>query len=140
MTEPPPMPNRPARSPVITPPMTMAAASQRISFSPTPRSIFAVLPRSGSDVRQFAVAVRDETDRFDQKFGAGMRRRRGTSEMPAESTRPRHGAEQAMQMPGDGVEPPALLELARDIGKQRRRGLFRRSKARGFGKEQRIDG
>src|SRR5208283_4195892 len=94
------------------------------------------------DIRQSAIAlpfqgaVRHQRQRGAKKFGAGVRRRRGTGEMPAESTRPRHGAEQAMQMPDDGVEPRTLLELARDIGKQRRRGLFRRSKVRSLDKEQ----
>src|SRR5580704_16159532 len=39
MTAPPPMPNRPASSPVTTPPTTMASASQSSSLNGTPRII-----------------------------------------------------------------------------------------------------
>ena len=78
--------------------------------------------------------------RSSEVFGAGLRRRRQPGQMPAESARARHGAEQAMQMPGDGMKPRALREFALDIRDQRRRGLFRRREAARFAEEQRIDG
>ena len=50
----------------------------------------------------FDGAVRHQRQRGGEKFDAGIRHRRGAGEMPAESTRPGHGTEQAVQMPGDG--------------------------------------
>ena len=44
-----------------------------------------------------------------------------------------------MQMPGDGMKPRALRQLALDIRNQSRRRLFRRRKAILFAKENRID-
>ena len=69
-----------------------------------------------------------------------MRDGRGVGEMPAERARARHGAEQAVQMPRDGVQPRALRQFALDIGHERHRGRLRRGKAGGFAKDQRIDG
>ena len=69
-----------------------------------------------------------------------MRRGGGAGKMPAERARAGHGAEQAVQMPRDAVQPRALRQFALDIGHQRRRGRFRRGEAGGFAEDQRIDG
>src|ERR1700722_11151403 len=112
MTAPPPMPNSPARSPVTTPPMTIASASHRISSRPTPSSNILVLAflydALRRDVRQFAIpvqdAVRDERQRRDEIRAPRLRARCGVGEMPAEGARPRHRAEQAVQMARDRVQ------------------------------------
>ena len=73
-------------------------------------------------------------------FGIRMRRARRTGKMTPESARAGHGVKQAMQMPGDGVKPRAVGDFARDIRRQRRRGLLRSRKRRRFAEHQWIDG
>src|SRR3984957_16343318 len=147
MTAPPPMPNRPASNPVTTPPTTMASASQSSSLNGTPRIILPCTRADGlklrGDVRQFPIPVqdlvRDKRERGGEEFGAGLRRRRSAGEMPPVSARPGHGAEQAVEMSGDGVQPCALRQLAFDIGHERGGGLFRRDERRRLSEHQRID-
>src|SRR5580700_9040241 len=135
MTAPPPMPNSPASNPVITPPTMMASASQSSSLNGTPRIILPFTRADGSnlrgDVRQFPIPVqdpvRDKRDCRGEEFGAGLRRSRSTGEMPAVSTRAGHGAEQAVQMSRDGVQPRAACDFTFDIWGERGGGLFRRA-------------
>src|ERR1700730_12743207 len=120
MTATPPMPNRPANSPVMTPPTMMANASQSSSCNGTPRIIllFALSTGAGlrGDVGQFPARVqtmvRDKRERRGEVFSAGLRRCRCAGEVPAVSARAGHGAEQAVQMPRDGVQPRAARQLA----------------------------
>src|SRR5580704_4498612 len=134
MTAPPPMPNRPANSPVMTPPTMIANASQSSSCNGTPRIIllFALSTGAGlrGDVGQFParvqIMVRDKRERRGEEFSAGLRRCRGTGEMPAVSACTGHCAEQAVQMPGDGVQPRAARDFTFDIKGERGSGLFRR--------------
>ena len=127
ITEPPLTPNKPARKPAITPPMSRASASQRISCNPTPRNIlllysFGIV--SGGDVRDFRLPVRHQAQRREQKLGASIRRR-GAGKMAAEGACARHGAEQAVEVPGDGVQPRAPGKLVRDIRNERAGGVPR---------------
>src|SRR3984885_15529278 len=139
MTAPPPMPNRPARIPVMTPPITTASASQRISLNGTPSTIaLSVLALSGGAIG-LQRHIRNKRQRGGEKVGASLRRRGGAGERAAERACPRHGAEQAVQMPRNGMRARALRKLALDIGDQRRRGVLRRGKARGLAEHQRID-
>ena len=64
----------------------------------------------------------------------------GASEMPAERAGARHGTEQTVQMPRDGVQSRTLRQFAFDVGHERHRRCLRRGEAGGFAKDQRIDG
>src|SRR3984885_1461565 len=148
MTAPPPMPNRPASNPVMTPPTMMAKASQSSSLNGTPKIILCRLPgRDGSklrgDVRQFPVRVqglvRNKRERRGKEFGAGLRGSRGAGEMPAVSARAGHRVEQAVQMSRDGVQPRAACDFTFDIRGERSGGLFRRAERSVLAEHQRID-
>jgi len=73
---------------------------------------------SSRDVRQIRPAVQDavrhQCKPGEKVFGIRMRRACCTCEMTPEGARAGHGAEQAVQMPGDGMKPRALRELARE--------------------------
>src|SRR5580704_1624784 len=147
MTAPPPMPNRPANSPVMTPPTMIANASQSSSCNGTPRIILLIALSTGAglrgDVGQFParvqIVVRDKRERRSEEFGAGLRRSRGAGEVPAVSARAGHRAEQAVQMPRDGVQPRAVCDFTYDIRGERGSGLFRRVERSVLTEHQRID-
>ena len=65
---------------------------------------------SGSDVCQLAITVEDQSERLGKKLGAGMRHCRRVGELAAIGARTRHGAEQAVQVTGDRVQPRALAQ------------------------------
>src|SRR5579862_5004764 len=102
MTAPPPMPNRPARMPVTTPPAMIAAASQRSSPSGTPEIIESpgsvIETRSRRDVRHIGTRVQYERNRLaqDRNAGAGLDRMR--REVATERARAGHRVEQAEQV------------------------------------------
>src|SRR5256885_810204 len=102
MIAPPPIPNRPARMPVTTPPAMIAAASSASSLSGTPVST------SGRDVRGFGAHVRHEADRLAQDVCARTGLHRMGRNVAAEGTRARHTVEQPEHVTGHGMQPRAL--------------------------------
>ena len=85
--------------------------------------------------------VRYQRERRSEEFGARLRDGRGGGELPAIGARARHGAEQAVQMPRDGVQPRALAPVrVRYRGSAPPRPPSARRKRRGFAEQQRIDG
>src|ERR1700682_1172343 len=59
--------------------------------------------------------------------------------MAAVSARTGHGAEQAVQMSRDGVQPRAILDFTFDIRRERGSSLFRRTERSVVTEHQRID-
>ena len=60
--------------------------------------------------------------------------------MSAEGPRTRHGAEQAVQMARDRMQPHASAQLALDVWDERGCGFLRRGERRVLTKQSRIDG
>src|SRR3954471_8399152 len=109
MIAPPPIPNRPARIPVTTPPTMMAPASSASSESGTPVSTL------GRDVRGLGARARQEVDCIAQHRNAspglyGMRR-----DVTAERARARHPLKEAKDMSRHRVQPRAARKLALDV-------------------------
>ena len=69
-----------------------------------------------------------------------MRISGGDGELAAERACARHGAEQAMQMPGDGVQVRSRCKLACDVSLERRRRLMRGGAGSLVAERLRIDG
>ena len=80
---------------------------------------------SGRDVRQFVVMVDDQAKCRDKKFCPRAGSTGSASELTAESASAGHSVEQSVEMPGDGMQPHALSQLALDIRDQTR-GRFLR--------------
>ena len=128
MIAPPPMPNRPARMPVTTPPATITAASKRELAEREPKH--GCSEDAGSSrrdacrggLRHFSGLSITSAKRLRQHLGACAGLDRLRREMPAEGARARHAVEQAEHMARDGMQPRAARELALDVGQKRLRG------------------
>src|SRR5215813_1286345 len=136
MTAPPPMPNRPARIPVTTPPTTMAAASQRSSLSGTANMAAPDASGGGDESRSL---VRYQCKRLPQHVGAGVGPDTFGRDMATERARPRHRMKQAEHMAGDRVEAHAARDRALDVGEEGLRGSLRRSERRRRTEQHGID-
>src|SRR5258707_8072746 len=109
MMAPPPMPNRPARMPVTTPPMTIATASHISSPTGTPNIEGSAwgIARTGDGrsrrggVLQFGPRVHDQGERLaqDPRVRAGFHTL--GRDMAAERARARHALKQAEQVARD---------------------------------------
>src|SRR5947209_18746858 len=120
MIAPPPMPNRPARMPVTTPPMTIAKASQASSPSGMPGIIGCSGENlSGRDMRQLCARVHDEAQRVAQDRNAGARLDGVRRDVAAERARAGHALEQAEDVPGHRMQPRAARKLALEVREKR---------------------
>src|SRR5947209_9060433 len=108
MIAPPPIPNRPARIPVTTPPAMIAPASSGSSEDGTPVST------SSRDVSRGGTRVRHETDRIAQDRNAGARLDGLRRDVKAERARAGHPLEQAKDVPGHCMQPGTARKLAFD--------------------------
>jgi hypothetical protein len=81
------------------------------------------------DINDIASAIGDETERSQQQFGACIAIR-SAGKVSAESPRTRHGAEQAVQMARDRMQPHASAQLALDVWDERGCGFLRRGERR----------
>src|SRR6516225_12147527 len=141
MTAPPPTPNSPASSPVMTPATMTAVASQSSSVKGTPRTIpllFLIgltLQHGRSRSRH-----RQRCERLAQQRRAGSWRRAGFGEPAAERPRARHALEQSVHVARDGMKPHAACKLALHIGNERCRRGARRRKWRRIVENASIDG
>src|ERR1700752_1640271 len=106
MIAPPPIPNRPARMPVSTPPAMITAASSASSDHGMP------LSTSGRDVRRLGARVDHEADRLAQNLCARAGLHRVRRDVAAEGARARNAMEQAEHVTRHGVQPRAVGELA----------------------------
>src|SRR5215470_5745471 len=145
MSAPPPMPNRPARMPVTTPPAMISAASSRSSLTGTPRIIRRShwLRRQRSrcgGVRHLHIHVHDEGKRVAERCYAGAGLDRLRRQVPAEGARAGDAAEQPEDVARDGVKAHAARKLALDIGDQRFGRRPRRGKGRVLAEQHGIDG
>src|SRR4051812_13333445 len=141
ITEPPPMPNRPAKTPTTIPATAIHAARNAISLAGKPSTYhLAREGKSGGDVRQIGGRVQHQRERVLEhaRIRAGFHRL--GRKIPAEGARAGHRAEQAEHVPRDAGELHALRRLALDIRDQRARGVFRGCKRRGLAEDERIDG
>src|SRR3954453_11768997 len=110
MIAPPPIPNRPARKPATTPPVTMAAPSQASSLSGTPENIrmsWGKPAASSRDVRQIRPRVHHETYRLAQDRNAGAGLDGFGGDMTAERARARHAVKHPEDMASHGMQPRA---------------------------------
>src|SRR3569623_441030 len=126
MTPPPPMPNRPARMPVPTPPARLSSTSQAISPSGYPSSMTVrgwPCEKAGGDVRQFGAAVQHQRQRISHDGGRGAGLDRLGRQMAAEGACARHGAAQAEHVARDAGEAHARRRRAHEKGAPRGRGL-----------------
>src|SRR6185312_2674738 len=142
MTPPPPMPNRPARMPVTTPPARINSTSQTISPSGYPSSmVIRWMPsdRTNDDVRQIRGPVQHQRQRISHDGGPGARLDRFRRQMAPEGARARHRAEQPKHVPRDAAQPNAGRRLALDVRDERERGFFRRCEWRVRAEELWID-
>src|ERR1044072_4511228 len=117
MIAPPPMPNRPARTPVTTPPAMIAAASSTSSDHGM------LLSTSGRNMRGLGACVDHEIDRLAQHLRVRPRLDRMRRNVTAEGTRARHAVEQPEHMTRHGVQARALRELSVDVRDGSRAGL-----------------
>jgi len=76
------------------------------------------------DINDIASAVGHEAERREQQLGTCIAGR-SAGEVSAESPRPRHGAEQAVQMARDRMQPRASAQLALDVWNERGCGFLR---------------
>src|SRR5262249_10115906 len=137
MSVPPPIPKRPASTPVTRPPSTIKAARRRISLAGTPRIIECWDVSCCGAAR---LAMRDKRECIAERSNAGTRFNRCAREVAAKSARPRRPTEQAKNVSGDGVQADSTRKLALDIGDERMRRSKRRFEARHGPEQDGIDG
>src|SRR4051812_26048482 len=152
MSAPPPMPNRPARMPVMNPPTMIKAASRSSSLTGTPRIMscsggteaataverafrYVENKSRGGGVRHARIHVHHEGERGTEGVSVRARLHAFGREMAAEGARARDAAEQAEHVPGDGVQPRTAGKLALEIGDQRLGGVPRRGEAGGLAEQ-----
>src|ERR1043165_1862632 len=109
MMAPPPMPNRPARMPVTTPPVMIAAASSTSSDHGMP------LSTSGRDVGGFGARVRNKRSRLAQDLRAGAGLDRMRRDMAAEGARAGHPLKQPEHVASHCVEARTRRQFALDV-------------------------
>src|SRR5579862_2074759 len=125
MMPPPPMPNRPAKSPVTTPPPRINSTSQTISPIGLPSTRRPGRRNAlGGDVRQIVCPVHYQRQRSSHDRGRCALLDRLGREVPAEGARAGNAAEKAEDVAGDGMEPHPFVQLALDIGDKPVRSLF----------------
>src|SRR5437870_4615462 len=109
MIAPPPIPNRPARIPVTTPPAMIAPASSASSGNGTPVST------SGRDVGRGGTRGRHEIERVTQDRNAGARLDGLRRDVAPKCTRAGHPLKQAQDVPGHCMQPRTARKLAFDV-------------------------
>src|SRR3981189_2119335 len=142
MTAPPPMPNRPAISPVTTPPPRIPATSSAISPNGTPNIMGCPQARIGSGRRgpgRFGVGIPRERQRVEESSGGGPGLHAFGREVAAEGARTRDAMEQAEDMAGHRMEPRATRDLTLDIGNERERRLLGRTERRRHAEQLGVD-
>src|SRR3954447_20467494 len=128
MSAPPPMPNRPARIPVMNPPTMIKAASSSSSLTGTPRIMSCsggteaatAVERAfrnvenksrGGGVRHSRVDVHHEGERGTESVSVRAGLHAFGGQMAAEGARARDAAEQAEDVPRDGMQPRTAGKL-----------------------------
>src|SRR6185312_6804635 len=137
MIAPPPMPNRPARMPTRMPAPAIQPASSASSPGGYPNTKGSLQSAqrgaaSGGHVRQIGPTVQHERHRFLHYSNAGAGLHRLGREMAAESTRARHGAENAEHVPRDRRETGAARQFLLDIRHERFERRLGRGERCGF--------
>src|SRR6188508_1248545 len=99
MIAPPPIPNKPARMPVTTPPAMIAAANNASSDHGMPAST------SGRDGSGFCAHIRHESGRVAQDFGARLRLHRMGCDVTAKGACAGDALEQPEHMTRHRVQP-----------------------------------
>src|SRR5436305_13816863 len=133
MLAPPPIPNRPARIPVTTPPAMIAPASSASSENGTPVST------SGRDVGRGGTRVRHQTDRLTQNPNAGTGLDGLRRDVAPKCTRAGHPLKQAQDVPGHCMQPRTARKLAFDVRKKPFEHCFGGGERRRRTVDQRID-
>src|SRR5262249_11048881 len=140
MTAPPPMPNRPASTPVTTPLANIPSTSSAISPGGTPNMGFIPSCRTGSCGHDPGLdVVAHEGERIEKCLCDGARLDALGREVAAKQPRTRQGVKETDRMARDGVEPRAARDLALEIGNERQSRLSRRVERRRLAEQLRVD-